>query len=206
MAYTPTMGGSGGGSPTGPAGGDLRGTYPDPLVKSITGDDDVGGDCSIIADSFTWIPGATPLITQATPSVNGSGALFTIRTQAPKGDNSSPGSLAITIPSPIGYGSNGAVTVNISSANVITIDTQGFLFGKTINPRIAQDNQVGDSPTYDFNFQSQTPAPASTGTNRNPGNIVFSIPTPAAGGSSGKFSFNISSLECVAILATGIQF
>lgn len=57
---------------------------------------------------------------------------------------------------------------------------------------IGQRKQLSDTATFDLTVQSQTPFATATGTNRNPGNLVLTIPAPISGGANGYVKASIS--------------
>jgi hypothetical protein len=63
------------------------------------------------------------------------------------------------------------------------------------SPTILQATRTTDAATQSLTIQSQTPFASATGTNRNPGNLVLQVPTPAGAGSDGKVSFDITGGE-----------
>lgn len=66
-----------------------------------------------------------------------------------------------------------------------------------------QATRTTDAVTHDLTITSQAPFASATGANRNPGNVVYSVPAPAAGGTAGKHSFLVSATEQARITSAG---
>jgi hypothetical protein len=87
-----------------------------------------------------------------------------------------------------------------SSTSTFSISLPTLAYAEDMSaPTITQSTPVGNSATHDLTIRSQTPNAGATGTNRNPGNVVYAVPSPAAGGATGYHSFTVSGTEYLRI-------
>jgi hypothetical protein len=89
------------------------------------------------------------------------------------------------------FASNNSVQATITGTAVATGIT-GFAFDTQQAFTIGQITRLTDAATFDLTIKSQSPFATATGTNRNPGNLVFTIPAPVAGGTDGFVKIKIS--------------
>lgn len=96
------------------------------------------------------------------------------------------------------FSAGGDLSGSATSQQVIQISnaTGNLQFIKTFStPTILQGAQTTDTATFPLLFQSQTPFASATGTNRNPGNMNFTIPAPAGAGTPGTFTFKLGASQ-----------
>jgi hypothetical protein len=104
-----------GGSPIGPASGDLGGTFPMPHVHALTG---TAGVVTMRGNALRWVEGATPSLSQAARTTDAATNDTTITSQAPFAlatlASRNPGNIVLAISSPAAGGSPGFVRASIS--------------------------------------------------------------------------------------------
>jgi hypothetical protein len=96
------------------------------------------------------------------------------------------------------FGTAGSMTVN--AATGLTWSTL------TTVPTLSQTTHTTDVATSPLTLRSQAPWASATGANRNPGNVIVEVPSPAAGGSSGKVSLVVSGTERAFVDSAGLSF
>jgi hypothetical protein len=102
------------------------------------------------------------------------------------------------------------VIIRQASSNLMLMSTSNiqayinrFAFVSTLSSCvISQDTQSSDVATSDLTVASQAPFATATGTNRNPGNLVLSVPSPIAGGTAGKVQLKVSGTSVVDVAST----
>jgi hypothetical protein len=101
----------------------------------------------------------------------------------------------------------GHATFTSGGATLYQFQSNGaVMWGKTIAaPSYYHEAQTTDVACTDTLWQSQTPWASATLTNRNPGNLGFVVPSPAAGGTAGRAFFTISGVECLSVESTGVS-
>lgn len=123
------------------------------------------------------------------------------------GANRNSGNLVLNIPAPAAGGTAGACYVNISAADRFRFTTTAFTSAaSTINfaetassPTLSHDIKSVDSAPTSLTISSQAPYASATGANRNPGNIVLSVPAPAAGGADGYVGIAINAADVMRV-------
>lgn len=100
-----------------------------------------------------------------------------------------------------GVGTSGAaVRFSVQNLNIARMYFDGFFFAAgdaansstTTGYTIGQLTGLTDIPANDLTISSQKPYSAATLTNRNPGNLVLSIPSPISGGNPGFVKMSVS--------------
>lgn len=74
------------------------------------------------------------------------------------------------------------------------------------SPVLRQAAQTTDVACSALTFKSQAPWASATGTNRNPGNCIFEVPSAASGGTDGKHSFKVAGAERLNIQKDRVVF
>jgi hypothetical protein len=78
------------------------------------------------------------------------------------------------------------------------LNCNGFNFEKAVTPSIYQLARTIDAATNAFTISSQAPWASATGTNRKPGDLVLSVPTPTNGGTThGKLGIQVAGTDIV---------
>ena len=157
--------GSGGGStPTGPAGGDLSGTYPNPFVKSLSGNAGGGGAITLSSTS-TFIQAAG--VSQKFLANSDGAAVLTL-------DASDNPVIEMPVGQQVIFTDNNTPTFITLDASLRSITLDPGLADFTIGWEAATSGVFGGN----LNIQSQT----STDTFGTPGNINLIIPSPITDG------------------------
>lgn len=102
-------------------------------------------------------------------------------------NNATPTPTWTTLSSDVTISATGVTTVNsISGSSPVAITPATLQWIKGANsPTISQATPTSDVATTNLTIQSQAPFASATGSNRNPGNIILNVPSPAAGGAQG---------------------
>lgn len=112
------------------------------------------------------------------------------------GDGSTISYLNVPTGGQIELSINGTAGTGITVKSTdVTLAPATLQFIKSVTPTIKQLINTADVACNDLTIESQTPFASATGTNRNPGNLVYKVPSPAAGGAAGKHSFLVSGSE-----------
>ena len=64
-------------------------------------------------------------------------------------------------------------------------------------PTLKQEARISNTATADLTVASQAPYASASGSNRNPGNLVLSVPAAASGGTQGKISLQVAGAAVV---------
>jgi hypothetical protein len=105
-----------GGSPIGPAGADLAGTFPSPTVRGVTG---TAGVLAVHANEFRWDVDKTPSLTQTARTTDDPTHDMSFTSQAPvagAGTNKAPGNFVFNISAPAATGTPGHLAVTNAGA------------------------------------------------------------------------------------------
>lgn len=144
------------------------------------------------------VPAAT--ISQADNTTNSATAQsLIIQAQNATGTSATGGALVLKAGS--GTGSQGNIvlfcgnteTMVMTPTQIITLNN--ITWSSTFTPALGsyanlmQQSQSSDIPTNSFIIQSQAPFSSATGSNKNPGNIIISLPAPISGGSHAVIKF-----------------
>lgn len=105
-----------------------------------------------------------------------------------------------------GSGAFLAQMLQINTANARINAFGNFFWEKTVvSPQITHTQRAIDAACTNLTITSQAPFAGATGTNRNPGNLNYVVPTPAAGGTAGKHSMQVSGAEIWGVESTGVR-
>lgn len=100
---------------------------------------------------------------------------------------------------PIG-GTATSITHSLASTLQYTLSSAAMTWANNLTtPTYTIAARTTDAATTELRFTGQTPWASATGTNRNPGDIRFTIASPAAGGAEGFFRFTLSGADVVRI-------
>ncbi|HEU4729982.1 MAG TPA: hypothetical protein VFT22_18925 [Kofleriaceae bacterium] len=176
----------------------------------------VGAAGGNLSGPLQWDASATPSILQAPNTTDVACHDFTLTSQAPfsgaTGTNRNSGNLVYVVPAPAAGGVAGKHSFKVAgteylaiTATAIQTNSNSVTFGAGVfGAAIGQDANPSDVVCHDFTLSSQAPFASATGANRNPGNMVYTVPSPAGAGTAGKHSFKISGTEIVAITTSAI--
>ena len=150
---------------------------------------------------------AAPTLKQEARISNAATADLTVASQAPyasaSGSNRNPGNLVLSVPAAASGGTEGKVSLQVAGAEVVGLGTTGFTYAKGVaSPVITHAPQTTDVATSSLTITSQGPV-AGASSNRNPGNIILSVPAPAAGGTAGVISLCPSATETLQVYNNG---
>jgi len=108
-------------------------------------------------------------------------------------DRSTAGALAIG-------GTATSITHALASALQYTLSAAAFTWAEALStPTYTIAARTSDAAPTELRFTGQSPWASASGTNRNPGDIRFTVASPAAGGAEGFFRFTLSGADVVRI-------
>ena len=87
----------------------------------------------------------------------------------------------------------------------ITCGFGAFKFSESAGGSFGVEDATSDHATHDLNIIGQFPYSSATGTNRNSGNIIYTVQPPAAGGAAGHHSFFVNGLETLRVDGTQVS-
>ena len=95
---------------------------------------------------------------------------------------------------------NALITGSLTTVNLVP---PTIVWGETVaSPGLTHTARTTDAATTDLTLTSQGPV-AGASTNKNPGNVVLTVPAPAAGGTTGHVACNVSGAEVWQAYASG---